>query len=349
MARLIRRRSIVEDDWRRLPPDAPAPRAPGKLSVPLARWRAERTVLLRRRHPLGLWLEAGDEPAEVSEDLGCFEEIAIRIERFSDGRAYSLARLLRERYGWRGALRAFGDVRHDQLRDLERVGFDSFELRAGEDAAAALQAFDEIGETYQASVTQPLPLFRRRIAEQPAKPTRAVFWGAPGVGKTTLVARLLAADHAARSALAAHGLCVLPRTLQFADLFEGDEPLASVALQSRGAGIAVVVVDVRAGAALQAARTAAAAQQAGIGRVIVVVNKMDLAGHDPRAFRAARDSFLAGWIGVRPGFVPVSARVDSMVFARGAHAEWHDGPPLAGLLGLLPGETVAREDAISPE
>lgn len=348
MAQIIRQRRLVEDDWQRLSPEARVPRAQGKLSVPLARWRAERAALIWRWHPLGLWLEAGDDPAEVVKDLGCFDEISIRIERFSDGRAYSSARLLRERFGWRGTLRAFGDVRRDQLRDLERVGFDTFELRPGEEPVAALGAFEEIGEAYQASATQPLPLFRRRTTAAPARPTRAVFWGAPGVGKTTLVSRLLSADHAARSAFAARGLCLLPRTVQFADLFEGDEPLGNVVSESRGAGIAVVVVDVRASSALLAARYAHAAQHAGIGRILVAVNKMDIVGYDAGAFRAARESFLRGWSGAQLEFAPVSARENVQVFARGDHADWHEGPSLAELLGLAPGEAVQADPALSP-
>jgi len=165
MGQIIRRRAIVEDDWRRLPPEAATFPAQGKLSVPPPLWRVERASLLRRRQALGLWLEADADVETIVEDLWCFEEIAIRIPRFSDGRAFSTARLLRERYGWRGRLRAFGDLLPDQLSDLERVGFDTFELPAGEDLRQTLAAFDEIGEAYQASVTEPLPLFRRRYRD----------------------------------------------------------------------------------------------------------------------------------------------------------------------------------------
>jgi uncharacterized protein (DUF934 family) len=88
--------------------------------------------------------------------------IAVNFPQFTDGRGYSIARLLRERYSWRGELRAIGDVLRDQLFYLARCGFDAFMLREGQDAQAALAAFNDFSEGYQASVERPQPLFRRR-------------------------------------------------------------------------------------------------------------------------------------------------------------------------------------------
>ena len=67
---------------------------------------------------------------------------------FTDGRGYSTARLLRQRYGFAGELRAFGDILRDQLFELARCGFDSFVLRDDQDADDALRAFDDFSETY---------------------------------------------------------------------------------------------------------------------------------------------------------------------------------------------------------
>ena len=86
----------------------------------------------------------------------------VNFPQFTDGRGYSIARLLRERYGWRGELRAIGDVLRDQLFYLSRCGFDAFALRDDQDPHAALTAFDDFSEAYQASVERPQPLFRRR-------------------------------------------------------------------------------------------------------------------------------------------------------------------------------------------
>ena len=71
---------------------------------------------------------------------------------------------MRQRYGFKGELRAIGDIQRDQLYYLARCGFDAFALREGEDVEAALQAFQDFGEAYQASVDRPVPLFRRRVA-----------------------------------------------------------------------------------------------------------------------------------------------------------------------------------------
>ena len=109
-----------------------------------------------------LRLEPADEPARFAHLLGAVSRVEVNIPSFTDGRGYSIARLLRERHGYRGELRAVGDVQRDQLFYLARCGFDAFLLREGEDAQAALAALHDFSEAYQASVERPLPLFRRR-------------------------------------------------------------------------------------------------------------------------------------------------------------------------------------------
>ncbi|WP_461310275.1 DUF934 domain-containing protein [Azonexus hydrophilus] len=89
--------------------------------------------------------------------------IAINFPKFVDGRGYSSAALLRQRYGYRGELRAVGDVLHDQLFYLRRVGFDSYALKDGKSTAYAIaHGFTTFTEPYQASTDQPLPHFRRQ-------------------------------------------------------------------------------------------------------------------------------------------------------------------------------------------
>jgi uncharacterized protein (DUF934 family) len=109
-------------------------------------------------------LEPSDDPASVAEDLGRAARVEVNFPKFGDGRGYSIARLLRERYGYRGELRAVGHITRDLLFFLESCGFDAFELREGENPHEALAAFEDFSESYQASVTRPLPLFRRRVA-----------------------------------------------------------------------------------------------------------------------------------------------------------------------------------------
>lgn len=109
-------------------------------------------------------LEPTDDPAAFAERLARAARVEVHFPKFGDGRGFSIGRLLRERYGYRGELRAVGHITRDHLSFLESCGFDAFELRPGEDPYAALAAFDDFSEAYQASVTRPLPLFRRRLA-----------------------------------------------------------------------------------------------------------------------------------------------------------------------------------------
>ena len=105
-------------------------------------------------------LEPADDPAAVA--LEGVARIEVNFPKFGDGRGYSIARLLRERYGYRGELRAVGHITRDLLFFMESCGFDAFELREGENPHEALAAFDDFSESYQASVAWPVPLFRRR-------------------------------------------------------------------------------------------------------------------------------------------------------------------------------------------
>ncbi len=109
-----------------------------------------------------LRLEPADDPASVADRLQAVARVEVNFPSFTDGRGYSIARLLRERYGYRGELRAVGDVQRDQLYYLSRCGFDAFLLREDAGAGDALAAFDDFSEAYQASVERPQPLFRRR-------------------------------------------------------------------------------------------------------------------------------------------------------------------------------------------
>jgi uncharacterized protein (DUF934 family) len=165
--RIIRDRRIVEDEWIVIPADADELPAGGKLIIPLNRWLAQRDMLAGRTQgagPLGVWLDSHEDPAALADDLHLLALIAVNFPRFADGRGYSTAFLLRQRYGFKGELRAIGDVLRDQLFYLQRVGFNAFAVRAGKDIDDALKALNDFSETYQASTDQPVPLFRRRTA-----------------------------------------------------------------------------------------------------------------------------------------------------------------------------------------
>jgi uncharacterized protein (DUF934 family) len=141
----------------------------GPIAVPLAAWKGRRADFLARREPVGVWLVPGDDPAELAPDLDTLALVAIQFPKFTDGRGYSTAVLLRTRLGYRGELRAFGDVGRDQLFYLKRSGFDAFSLAPHRDPESALASLSDFSVRYQGSVDDPLPLFRRRHAAGVAK------------------------------------------------------------------------------------------------------------------------------------------------------------------------------------
>lgn len=169
MREIIKDRAIVQDDWSVLrlnegetPETVSVPA--GKVIVPLAVWQVQRPALLQRlqaSQEIAVWL-APDQPAElIADDAALFPLIAIDFPKFNDGRGYSAAYLLRSRYRYSGELRAIGDVLRDQLFYMQRVGFNAFATRADRNIQDALKGLTDFSEVYQASVDQPLPLFRR--------------------------------------------------------------------------------------------------------------------------------------------------------------------------------------------
>lgn len=172
MATLIKNAKIANDSWQQLELSADAGLqvipAAGDILVPLALWQAAAGALLvRSSGRVGVWLAPDEDPAQIADSLEVLDLIAVHFPQFTDGRGYSTARLLRERYGWKGELRAIGDVLRDQLFYLSRCGFDAFLLNDGSDKQSVLSAFGDFSEAYQTSVERPLPLFRRRHPESP--------------------------------------------------------------------------------------------------------------------------------------------------------------------------------------
>ena len=100
----------------------------GPVIVSLEQWQAHRDALLKRGTPLGIRLHSDQPPELIAADLQHFAVVALEFPKFRDGRAYSYARLLRERYGFKGELRAVGEVLLEQLFFMLRTGFDAFEI-----------------------------------------------------------------------------------------------------------------------------------------------------------------------------------------------------------------------------
>jgi len=111
----------------------------GPVIVSLAQWQSQRDALLVRGTPLGLRLHSDQSPEAIADDVQHFALIALEFPKFRDGRAYSYARLLRERYGFKGELRAVGDVLMEQLLFMVRTGFDAFDVQQSPDPVAAFE------------------------------------------------------------------------------------------------------------------------------------------------------------------------------------------------------------------
>lgn len=159
---LIADRRVQDDDWVLLEDGAEHP-AGTRVIVPLTAWQEA------RGNDVAPLLASDTElTAELAEELLEAPLIAIDFPRFTDGRGYSIARLLRERHGYGGQIRAVGDVLIDQLFYMSRCGFNAFSLREDQIVEDALRALDSFSLSYQPGTDTTEPLFRRRMHERQA-------------------------------------------------------------------------------------------------------------------------------------------------------------------------------------
>lgn len=129
--------------------------------VPLNCWLEHKDSL--QGSIAGIWLDSDENPEVLSkEDLTVLSLIAINFPVFSDGRGYSYAKILRENYGYKGELRAIGDVLKDQLFYMKRCGFDSYDLRPDRDPKVAKSSISDFSVTYQVGADGTTPVFRKR-------------------------------------------------------------------------------------------------------------------------------------------------------------------------------------------
>jgi uncharacterized protein (DUF934 family) len=154
---------IEADCWRLLTAEEAADPPEGPIIVPLASWLADREAWIARGN-VGVRLDPAGDPLSLAQDVATLPLVAIHFPKFTDGRGHSTAVLLRSRLGYLGELRAFGDVGRDQLFQLKRCGFDAFVLAPHRDPDAALPGLADFSLRYQASVDDPQPLFRKRLA-----------------------------------------------------------------------------------------------------------------------------------------------------------------------------------------
>ena len=142
------RSAVTSDVWTHVADDEALPGAAPAI-VSLERWTADRSALAGRNTPIGVRLRSDQRIEALLDDLESLPVVALDFPNMNDGRHFTTARMLRERHGYRGEIRATGQVLHDQLFFMARCGFDAFELPAGKNAEGAWAAFGELSVVYQ--------------------------------------------------------------------------------------------------------------------------------------------------------------------------------------------------------
>ncbi len=168
---LLKNGQLTADPWTFVADDAPLTGTTMEV-ISLNRWQTERAALLERPAPLGLLLQPGEAPNDIADDLSHFDLIALAFPAFKDGRAYSYARLIRERFGFTGELRAVGQVLRDQVLFMHRCGFDAFEVddRVTPDVfSAEIEKFSVRYQPANDAAPTAFSLRERRLAAQAAE------------------------------------------------------------------------------------------------------------------------------------------------------------------------------------
>jgi uncharacterized protein (DUF934 family) len=145
---LIKHGVVIDDPWTFVDDDGPIP-VSSPVMVSLTRWRAERDALLGRNGMIGVRLRSDEHAEDIADDLDHLDLVAVEFPSIGDGRGYTTGRLLRERYGFTGELRAVGPLIRDLFLFLQRCGFDAVEARDEAEAAAWFDAVGTITVAYQ--------------------------------------------------------------------------------------------------------------------------------------------------------------------------------------------------------
>jgi len=160
--KIILDNAIVDNQWT-LITDINAVEIPmGKIIIPLVVWNKNIQAFSKRAELPGLLLNGDENPADFLGDIRLLKIIAVDFPVFTDGRGFSIGNLLRERYAYKGELRACGGFIRDQLYYLKRCGFNSFQFNKDIDLDAAQKSLLDFSNDYQVSASQQSPLFRRR-------------------------------------------------------------------------------------------------------------------------------------------------------------------------------------------
>jgi len=152
----------VADRFVRIADDEKLPASGGAI-VSLTRFEAEKDALLAREGELGVWLSSDESPKALAEFLDRLAVVACDFPAFSDGRAFSYARLLRERYGYKGEVRAIGEVLLEQIPFMVRSGFNTFEVEDPATLAGFKAVCEEVRVVYQPTGDGQTTALQRRL------------------------------------------------------------------------------------------------------------------------------------------------------------------------------------------
>jgi uncharacterized protein (DUF934 family) len=161
MMALIKDGQLAQDSFVNCANAAEVPNA-GPIIVSVEQWQDQRAALTKRNDPVGVLLLSDQHPEIIAGDLQHLSVVALDFPTFRDGRAYSYARLLRDRYQYAGEIRAVGDVLLEQLHYMERVGINAFEFESDDPAADFKIAAADFSVWYQSSADRRIPAASRR-------------------------------------------------------------------------------------------------------------------------------------------------------------------------------------------
>ncbi len=147
--KIIKDKHLIEDNWRHISDEEALEN--GDITISLTRWNKEKDTLSNHQGNIGIRIAPADDVAVLADSLNKIDLIAVELPAFTDGRAFSHARLLRSRYGYQGEIRAIGSYMADQTFYLQRVGVNAFEMSNEAELQTALSTLNDFSVAYQQS------------------------------------------------------------------------------------------------------------------------------------------------------------------------------------------------------
>ena len=147
--KIIKDKQIIEDSWTHVADSDEI--TTGDITVSLSRWKKEKAELGDHQGNVGIRISPADTVEDIATDLNNVKLVAVEFPAFTDGRAFSHARILRSRYGYEGEIRAIGNYMPDQVFYLTRVGVNAFQLENPKELQLALSTMNDFTVKYQAS------------------------------------------------------------------------------------------------------------------------------------------------------------------------------------------------------